>query len=53
MTEQVGIVDLTYPTSKLRRGRVQGGGKICPTITRGGINGLLVIFKNEKIHNKQ
>ena len=28
-----GIADFAYPTSKLRRGRVQGGGKICPTIT--------------------
>ena len=28
-----GVCDLSYPTSKLRRGRVQGGGKISPTIT--------------------
>ena len=28
-----GVVDLSYPTSKLRRGRVQGGGKVSPTIT--------------------
>lgn len=28
-----GICDLSYPTSKLRRGRVQGGGKLCPTLT--------------------
>ena len=28
------VADLSYPTSKLRRGRVQGdGGDICPTIT--------------------
>lgn len=30
-----GVFDLNYPTSKHRRGRVQGGGTICPTITAG------------------
>ena len=30
-----GVADLSYPNSKLRRGRVQGGGQICPTITAG------------------
>lgn len=28
-----GVADFSYPTSKLRRGRVQGGGNICPTLT--------------------
>ena len=28
-----GVADFLYPTSKLRRGRVQGSGNICPTIT--------------------
>ena len=28
-----GAVDLSYPNSKTRRGRVQEGGTICPTIT--------------------
>ena len=28
-----GAVDLSYPNSKMRRGRVQEGGTICPTIT--------------------
>ena len=28
-----GVCDLSYPTSKLRRGRVQGGGAVSPTIT--------------------
>lgn len=28
-----GVADFLYPTSKLRRGRVQGGGQISPTIT--------------------
>lgn len=27
-----GVADLLYPSSELRRGRVQGGGKISPTI---------------------
>jgi DNA (cytosine-5)-methyltransferase 1 len=28
-----GVADLSYPSSATRRGRVQGGGNICPTIT--------------------
>ena len=28
-----GFVNLSYPSSKSRRGRVQGGGGICPTLT--------------------
>ena len=28
-----GVADFAYPTSKLRRGRVQKGGTVCPTIT--------------------
>ena len=28
-----GVADFNYPTSQLRRGRVQGDGDICPTIT--------------------
>ena len=28
-----GVVDLSYPTSIYRRGRVQGGGNVSPTIT--------------------
>lgn len=32
------VADLSFPTSKLRRGRVQGDGGICPTIaTTGGL----------------
>lgn len=30
-----GIFDYSYPTSKHRRGRVQGGGRICPAIMHG------------------
>ena len=29
------MFDATYPNSKTRRGRVQEGGTICPTITAG------------------
>ena len=39
-----GVCDISYPDSKLRRGRVQGGGMICPTITAES-NGLVVITK--------
>ena len=28
-----GIADFSYPSSTLRRGRVQGGGMICPALT--------------------
>ena len=28
-----GVCDVSYPTSKLRRGRVQGGGAVSPTLT--------------------
>ena len=30
------VADLSFPTSKLRRGRVQDEGRICPTITTTG-----------------
>lgn len=29
----IGICDLSYPTSKTRRGRVQHNGSVCPTLT--------------------
>lgn len=31
--EVCGVADFSYPTSSLRRGRVQGGGHVCPTLT--------------------
>ena len=31
-----GVCDLSYPTSKLRRGRVQHDGHVSPTIMSGG-----------------
>lgn len=36
-----GVCDLTYPTSQTRRGRVQGGGQICPTLTTESIPSVL------------
>ena len=30
-----GCFDWSFPTSKLRRGRVQGHGDICPTLMAG------------------
>lgn len=39
-----GVADFSYPASLTRRGRVQGGGSICPTITSES----LMICKIEK-----
>ena len=44
LCEVGGVADLSYPDSKLRRGRVQGGGWICPTLMAGTPN----IFRIEK-----
>lgn len=44
-----GVVDLLYPSSLTRRGRVQGGGTICPTITT--TIGIVKIIKYEKNHH--
>lgn len=35
-----GLCDLSYPHSKVRRGRVQGDGEICPAIT--AVDGIIV-----------
>lgn len=45
-----GIADLSYPTSKTRRGRVQGNGCICPTLTATQ-QGLVVIESEDKIRS--
>lgn len=38
-----GAFDCSYPTSLTRRGRVQGdGGDICPTLTCGCENSILI-----------
>ena len=43
-----GVADLSYPKSKTRRGRVQNGGQICPTITASSTG--LVYFEAIKKH---
>lgn len=45
-----GIFDMSYPKSKLRRGRVQGDGQISPTLTCNPENLWVVdsIFETEK-----
>lgn len=35
------MADLNYPDSKTRRGRVQGNGQICPTLTTENIPSVL------------
>lgn len=40
-----GVADFLYPTSKHRRGRVQGKGQICPTITSEN-TGVCKVEKN-------
>lgn len=40
-----GCFDMAYPNSKLRRGRVQGNGDICPAITSEGLT-LFVVEKD-------
>ena len=49
-----GIFDMSYPNSKLRRGRVQGGGMLCPTITCAP-SSLFVIdsIEYEEVDNKK
>lgn len=42
-----GVADLSYPTSQYRRGRVQDGGQISPTITTTG--GLYKINKENEM----
>lgn len=45
-----GVADLSFPESKFRRGRVQDGGQICPTITRssGALYKLNVVKNGEE-----
>lgn len=46
ITNGYGLVDISYPKSKERRGRVQGGGKLCPTLTR--TNSIIKVIKEEE-----
>lgn len=41
-----GVADLSFPTSKTRRGRVEERGQICPTITTTGGLYRLIVNKN-------
>lgn len=36
-----GIADLNFPESKTRRGRVQGDGELCPTLTTENLPSVL------------
>lgn len=36
-----GVVDLTYPSSNTRRGRVQSMGEICPTLQASAVPSVL------------
>lgn len=47
-TEGGAVVDLSYPTSELRRGRVQGDGKVSPTVTT--TSGVCKIIEKEKMN---
>ena len=43
-----GVCDLTYPSSKTRRGRVQGdGGDISPAITCAGVLFVVELEEND------
>lgn len=46
-----GVADFSYPTSKLRRGRVQGGGTISPTIST--TTGVCKVMSEEMIKTEQ
>lgn len=36
-----GVFDISFPTSKTRRGRVQGEGRICPTLTASSSQNII------------
>lgn len=42
------LFDSSYPKSKTRRGRVQGGGFICPTLTAKASTNILRYFKDRE-----
>lgn len=48
LCEVGGVADFSYPSSKTRRGRVQGNGQICPTIT----SEMMMICKIESVREK-
>lgn len=46
-----GVEDLSFPNSKTRRGRVQGGGQISPTVT-AETTGICRIERNNNMTDK-
>ena len=44
-----GVCDLSYPNSKTRRGRVQEGGKVSPTLTAASQDICYIEYKGEQI----
>ena len=44
-----GICDLSYPNSKTRRGRVQEGGKVSPTLTAASQDICYIDYKDETV----
>lgn len=50
LCEVGGVADFVYSTSKTRRGRVQGGGQICPTITSE--NMMICKIESEVVENE-
>ena len=43
-----GVFDWSYPTSKLRRGRVQGGGTISPTLLASNCGTSILVYEDIK-----
>ena len=44
-----GVADLSYPTSKTRRGRVQDNGQVSPALTVSGVDGIRKIESEYRI----
>ena len=44
-----GVCDLSYPNSKTRRGRVQEGGKVSPTLTAASQDICYIDYKDEAV----
>ena len=47
--ELPGVCDLSYPNSKTRRGRVQEGGKVSPTLTVASQDICYIDYKDETV----
>lgn len=50
--ENGGVCDLSYPESKTRRGRIQGGGKISPTLMANQSDIVKITVMETKSENK-